>query len=126
MKNKNRTNAEWLELCEARRNSGLSRKAWCRREGVEYRSFTDWEYRSRKKANNGVTARSESRSVKTGWIELAPMNNAEGAESAAKDIEPVGAVIGIQVAIGAFRIILPEDFAEGAFKRVCKALGEIC
>jgi len=54
MKNKKRTDAEWTELREAQRSSGLNKKAWCRKEGVHFRSFTDWEYRNRKK-DNGIT-----------------------------------------------------------------------
>jgi len=135
MKKRNRTDAEWLELCEARKRNGLSRKAWCRKEGVEYRSFTDWEYRSRKKANNGVTGAGATRAERTGtvsgkpessnhcWVEFAPAAVAAGVSGLDGKISEAA---GIQISIGAFRIILPEVFAEGAFKRVCKALSEIC
>lgn len=107
-----RTRAEWAELVEEHGKSGKSQREWCELNGVNYHTFVDWSQRLRKASG---TSGKKAVARKSGWVELEPKR--------AANHEPFGR---LQVEIGAFRVIVPEAFEEAPFKRVCKALSELC
>ena len=52
MQNKQRTKAQWLEIFDEQKNSGLTIKAFCERQGINLQTFrarkSDWKHRDKK------------------------------------------------------------------------------
>jgi len=113
-----RMEAEWREMIGAQKASGLKQRAWCAANGVNYQTFVKRVSVLRIK---GAADRESAGPRKFGWVEMAP------ARAAVLDAGGDGAAGGkLQVAVGAYKVIIPGVFEEAALKRVCKALSEIC
>ena len=104
-----RTAAEWLEIGERQRKSGLSQRVWCERNGVNYQTYV------KRIAEVRAAAAQKPEPVGTEWVELSP---------AAK--KPAVVAERFRIKIGTFRVVVPSAFEEAALKRICKALCEIC
>ena len=111
-----RTEAEWREAIAVQGRSGISQRAWCEASGVNYHTFTKRVLQIHKK-DAGVSkaaAPHKAKKGKAGWVEIkVPAGTAVSA-------------CGLRVEVGAFRVVVPDNFEEAPFKRVCKALAEIC
>jgi len=117
-----RSAAEWLELFLAQERSGQSQRAWCEANGVNYATFTKRLLVMRRKGAFGGKERgaaaetAEGKSYGGKWLEIrAPEKRMTGFTDDR-----------IQVAVGVFRIVIPDNFEEAAFKKVCRALAELC
>ena len=115
MENKKRTTAEWLEVIERQSESGMSQRAWCEANGENYATFTKRLLVLRKKGLCGGKESNGTEGAQKNWVEIKP-----GVKAAAVAAE------GLRVEVGAYRVVIPDAFSEAAFKRVCKALAEIC
>lgn len=126
METKKLTKTEWQETVKEQRCSGLSQKAWCGKNGINYYTFLKQAGRFKQNGNgleNNEAAVKGQRALRegkpaTGWIELgtACKSKPENGEVEEK----------IQIEVGVFRIVLPQNFNETPLKRVCKALAELC
>ena len=117
-----RTETEWQEIVERQRESGQTQKAWCTANGVGYWGFLGSVQRLRNKGIIGVTSVNgmglgNVGQKNKGWVEIRPSKASVSVEVPAD---------GLLVEVGAFRIVVSGNFEEVAFKRVCKALAEIC
>ena len=105
-----RTEAEWREVIAKQAASGQTQMLWCEENGINYATFIKRVLIIRKK--DGVSGKDAPH--KRGWVEIGPARTANHETG------------GLQVEIGAFKVTVPEIFEEASFKRVCKALSEIC
>ncbi|QNU65560.1 hypothetical protein EHE19_005560 [Ruminiclostridium herbifermentans] len=103
-----RTNEEWIKLYEQQRMSGQTLKAWCAENNINLSTMSDKISRLKKAGllSEQNSRRNRKTKVETKWAEVT---------SLATDTE-------IQVEINGFTVIVPVDFNEAAFIRVCKVL----
>jgi len=125
-----RTNEKWLELVSQQRASGLTLETWCNENGIKLPTMADRISRLRKmglitepKPNKGGKPRKGERRPTTElrkyeqlqttqWMEVTPFSFPVSAPKT-KDI---------CVRIGEFEIVVPDNFADETFMRVCKLL----
>lgn len=116
MEAQKRTDEEWRKLLALQEKSGLTQRAWCGANGINYGTFTAVIKRLRKKVAMGIHA-AERKNLVGKWIEL------QGQKDCLKPTSRTG---GIEVRIGKFHIVLQDTFSEEAFKRICRTLCELC
>jgi hypothetical protein len=126
---KTRTNEEWLELVTAQRASGLTVEAWCGENGVNLHTMADRIGRLRKmglwreprpaggrhsEQRTFTELRQYERSQSVAWVEVS------------EEAAPAPEAGEIRVEVGKFKILVPSEFSEAAFSRVCKTLAALC
>lgn len=103
-----RTNEEWVKLFEQQCMSGQTLKAWCAENNINLSTMSD---RISKLRKAGLLPKQNSCPNKK------PKVGAKWAEVTSLAVEPE-----MQVKINGFTVIVPVDFNETVFLRVCKAL----
>lgn len=106
-----RTSAEWVELIARQRASGQALKTWCAENGINVYTMADRISRLRKA---GCIDKPLQPTIGTAWLEVG--------ESPAMPV----AVQEIQVRVNGFAVVVPKDFYEESFIRICKVLMSIC
>ena len=106
-----RSDADWVELVEQQRASGQTLKAWCTENGINFYTMADRISRLRKRGYIDEHMNSKSGAK---WLEVTE-------SPVVSPLEPE-----IRIRLNNFTIVVPKDFGEGSFVRVCKALMSIC
>jgi hypothetical protein len=126
---KTRTNEEWLEIVSEQRASGLTVEAWCSENGVNLHTMADRIVRLRKlglwqEPRPAGGRHSERRT----FTELRKYEQSQAVEwvEVSEEAAPEPETCEIFVEIGKFKIIVPLEFSEAAFSRVCKTLASLC
>lgn len=101
-----RTNEEWVKLFEQQRMSGQTLKSWCAENNINLSTMSDRISRLKKAGLLPETFLAKEPMAGTKWAEVT---------SIAVETE-------IQVKINDFTVIVPVEFNETVFLRVCKAL----
>jgi hypothetical protein len=124
-----RTNEEWLEMVSAQRASGLTVEEWCAQNGVNLHTMADRICRLRKlglwKEPRPAGGRHSERRTTTELRKYEQFQAAQWVEvSGEAATEPEAGEICVE--IGRFKIIVPLEFSEAAFSRVCKTPAALC
>jgi len=121
-----RTNEEWLELVNQQRSSGLTLEGWCGENGVNLHTMADRIGRLRKAGlitePKPAGGRHCDRRTTTELRKYAALETTQWVEI----LEPVKpqtlSAPEIRVEVGVYKIIVPPEFSEAVFLRICKAL----
>lgn len=112
-----KNNDEWQKLIAECNESGKTQTEWCKTKNINLHTFRDRKSRMQQ-ADKKMLTKTERPKVeeKVEWLPVMLEQSSEQ-EISWKELS---------VKIGEFTIIAETDFNESTFKRVCKALKELC
>jgi putative transposase len=116
----------WMDRISDRIRSGLTVKAWCTKNGINYRVYHYWLKRVREYAEQFMpeaTSKSEV-SVSGRQQESEPPQGCVLAE--AKEMKQATVNPSITIEIGGCRVMVRPETDEGLMLKVCQALITIC
>jgi hypothetical protein len=125
MTGRKRSESEWLEIIAEQAGSGLTQKAWCGTNGINYYTFLDRAQRLRDKWSRDLEGGSGRTEANGGRVGVRKGAAPEGWAEVKTPYRP-DASGKLTVTIGAFGVNVAEGFDEGTLKAVCRALREIC
>ena len=82
-----RSAAQWREIVERQRDSGVTREAFCEAEGIGFQTFRRWESRLTGRRRTAPAQKSEARAVRFAEVAVAAEPRSDSQPPGGWDVE---------------------------------------